>query len=391
MSSLQQISVYAPFFGAHFSPETVHKVNIETLQEHFASISLMFDKEAKIAEAQETSGNFDFPQEVYERDATLLSSFDGSLEKLVQHHHSNFRHERFNEHSALSLFPHDPQIDLLREIGGIGATVDTPPGFLPDGASQEPLRASHLNLMPTMKKHAFRLWDKAKAIILPLSAITPSERQRLHKNPADWAVKPDGKEGRFVTDCSNSNDGSPVLNDAEDVAKNLADSRYGNIVYPTITSLTTNWYKFAAKRKVSINTCLLWKDDIDGAFPQYMYNPASALLLCMFITANLLMIMIRGCFGWTGSPMVWAVLMRALVRTENQLVDGEIDMFCDDAMGISLPCTAINDQLIFHGLVRDTFNRFDAIKLSKSFPPCSAINILGGWTDLISESIRPND
>ena len=70
---------------------------------------------------------------------------------------------------------------------------------------------------------------------------------------------------------------------------------------------------------------------------------------------------------------------------------GVIDIYVDDWMGLSRWDWAQQDQKAIHNLVKDTFNYEGAVKIKKSVPPTTRIEILGGLIDLTEEYIRPND
>jgi hypothetical protein len=146
---------------------------------------------------------------------------------------------------------------------------------------------------------------------------------------------------------------------------------------------------FTAAEDVGWENIVMWKDDIVGAFNQFMFSAASAKLLALRISNLVTLIMFTGVFGWLGSPAVWAVFSRALLRLLTKIIK-YILLYCDDFMDFGHKDLARRDQLRLHDILRGIFGP-DVINTTKSILP-SRIGDSIGWTiDIDQRLLFPNE
>ena len=70
---------------------------------------------------------------------------------------------------------------------------------------------------------------------------------------------------------------------------------------------------------------------------------------------NVVLILFTGVFGWQGSPAVWAVFSRALLRAAEGRIKGLIVVYVDDFIGISVESQAQQDQFALREVVCGAF------------------------------------
>jgi hypothetical protein len=134
----------------------------------------------------------------------------------------------------------------------------------------------------------------------------------------------------------------------------------------------------------------MWKEDIDGCFPQLFLHPRSALLSSLPLPNGLLYIHINGYLGASCMGMAWDVVGRCIDETISTSIRGVIHRYCDDFMGLGTFENCLHDQTYVQQFCRDVIGR-DAINKSKTIPPSKQADILGWRIDLEAESIRPSD
>jgi hypothetical protein len=125
------------------------------------------------------------------------------------------------------------------------------------------------------------VWKADEAVLIRWEDIPIAERVQLHFNFPHETGKPDDPLGRFLVDPSNVPEGFCALNSPE--AKAMSDEMYGVVSSPTIRDIYTNVYAYCDTHNLSPRDCLLWKDDISGAFPQFRWTSSSALLMALMI------------------------------------------------------------------------------------------------------------
>ena len=206
------------------------------------------------------------------------------------------------------------------------------PGFIPT-QSPESSRPLLPKLQHTFAKHAFDLWSKGQALLLPMDAV---QRDCVHFNPVYWTSKPGKPGGRFLCDLSNSESGR-VTNDPE--AKQLIDERYGPVSLPTIQEIVDKIFQ-VVEGAGGLHNVRLWKEDIVGAFNQFNFSPDSAKWLAFKIEDYVVLILFTGMFGWQGSPAVWATFSRALLRCASRRSKGLVVVYVDNFIGISVAGSA---------------------------------------------------
>ena len=112
------------------------------------------------------------------------------------------------------------------------------------------------------------------------------------------------------------------------------------------------------------------KDDIESAYPQFDFNAESVLLMGVRISPGKLFFYLTGMFGWTGCPMVFACIGRAMERYINARSDCPTDLFVDDFMALALAALADAHQSLIHRTINGTFP--GAVSLSKCVDPQSS-------------------
>lgn len=353
--------------------------NPDDLSSMVAELVLQQSKEFLRSAAEVAANGFSIPLELLRTEADLLLA-SGSFEAFVEGKKAAVLSSRFNEARCREYFSDDPEFATLLELATNGATIDVDPDFVPN-TRPEPFRVSHDTLQHTYEIHAFKFWQKSQGILLPTDVAL---NLGLHFSPVHWTPKPFTPLGRFLLDLSNSTSG-PVLNQPS--AKILVDARFGVVSYPSIHEVIETL--FAAADEYGWDNVVMWKDDIVGAFNQFMFSAKSSKLLALRISPHATLIMFTGVFGWLGSPAVWAVFSRALLRLLCRIILF-ILLYCDDFMAFGHVDRAHFDQLKLHTILRGIFGP-DVINPTKSIGPSRSGDLIGWTIHIDTRSIYPND
>ncbi len=164
--------------------------------------------------------------------------------------------------------------------------------------------------------------------------------------------------------------------------------RYGKACCPSILFILRSWISFCQHHNVLLSDCLLWKDDVESAFPQLNIEPSSALMFATRIDDELIFINSSGLFGWPSMPMAFGVISRALERKVNSVISGISIFFCDDNNALFLRDSAFSDQALAQEAMRQVLNP-SAVSSSKEITPRLVGDIIGWTIDLSNGTMRP--
>jgi hypothetical protein len=319
-------------------------------------------------------------------DFDLLVASGGSIESLAVVKQTMVRPERFNVDRCHRWLAEDPEFDSLLSLASTGAVVEVDPSFIPVPLPDK-ARPSHSKLANCFKKHIFKLWSKGRGVALPFDRLTKSQLSGVHISPIHWTSKVDNDDGRFLVDLSNRSSGS-VIN--SEFGLEAAKLKYGVLKLPTIVDILSKWRLFISEQQVSLSECRCFKDDVSSAFCQFDFNPTASKLLAILL-GNILFLFLVGLFGWTGAPIVFGLLSRALERFICRVVPrGCFVLYVDDIISLVLTEGAFVAQSSVQTCVVNMFGP-GSVELSKSMPPAVVQTIIGWTINLVDETIRPSD
>jgi hypothetical protein len=301
---------------------------------------------------------------------------------------SSSNQSRFTAASTSALSD-DPNFDLLLAIGSEGAIIDVDPLFVKQSIPQS-YRKLEKQMVKVFSHHAVKSARANRGLILRTDSIPSSELTKLHFNPQFWTYKPDDPLGRWLIDCSNRSDEALALNSSS--SKQLVVNRYGAVSFPSVHSMILSWLCYMEKEKLSWQDCWLVKKDVKSCFPQFAFSPDSSLLLAIRLDDNHIFIHTSGCFGWTGSPMVWGVIGNSLLRKCRTRLLCPVDLYCDDFMVFGTRDHATFASSFVESFLREVFHE-KIVAVEKSV--FSQVAVILGWLiDLSNPSgavMRPKD
>lgn len=380
-TSMKLIPSYLSFLALDFQGAAIDSSG---LLAHFGTLASQFSRSAKESLAEASASSFEWPPEAFSRDASRLTTL-GSIEKVVESHQDQHRSDRFNAERVQDVFKDDPEVGILFDLASHGARVHVDPAFIRQNDLM-PLRALQQRIPNTIAKHATKLWMQGKGLLFALDQIPLSVREKLHINSPHWTPKPDAVEGRFLIDPSNHPSGHAINSE---YSKFKALELYGCVVNPSTEQIFSSWLVFCHANNVRLRDCRIAKCDIKGAFNQFNFSPLSTLYMAVCISATVIFIYTNGNFGWTGSPMVFGLIGRALLRSVRSATCGVCWLYCDDFMLFARESDIDSDFSIVQSICIRTFGE-SALEPSKNQAPATQSIILGWDVDLLTESVCPN-
>ncbi len=315
------------------------RVNKSYLIERYECLSKKFNKNRYFEVAENANRGFEWPQAVYTRDLEHLRAC-GSIENLIREVQLQKRNVSFNSDRVREYCSGDPEYERLLQISN-GVVVDVPDNF-----SRRPLptkfRYLQSQMTSTYRSLYLKSWTRFRGVILPIKELSPEQLDSLHFSDSHWTSKVDSESGRILLDTTNCPPGMSLK--SED-AKVKIINRYGKATCPTIIYILRRWISFCQNKGVLLSACLIWKDDIESAFPQLNLEPKSAMLLSTKIDEELIFINSSGSFGWQGMPMAFGCLSRVLQRLTNDTINGVADYYVDDDNALSLREHVASDHI----------------------------------------------
>ena len=242
-----------------------------------------FERNNKIKEAGEDSSTFVAPPGFFDRDLADLR-LGSSTSRLIEVRQRSWSPDHFNLERFNAVFADLPEPDRSRlfVIATLGASIPLPEGFV-RLSSPPPLRPLAKNLGNCFLKHAVKLWEAKKVLVLPLRSLSTGDLQVLHFCPGHWTPKPEVPMGRFLLDATNAENPNNVLNQAD--AFSVAEDIYGKLRLPSIHTIITGWVTYINENgSYQWSEMKIYKEDIKGAFSQVKINPESATLLAVLMS-----------------------------------------------------------------------------------------------------------
>ena len=271
----------------------------------------------------------------------------------------------------------------LLDIALHGATIDVPDGFVPSGAP-EPPRAILQHMPKVMHTHAVKAWRKHRGIIIPWDALSAEEKAKIHFSGCHWNMEFRKPLGRWLIDCSNRLEGFN-LNTPETKAASIA--RLGQVQDHTIEEVFTCWCEYCERTGIPMSECFIWKTDIEGAFPQFRWQPEAAKLMGMMIGEGLLYLHTSGNFGHTSSPSIWCIISNALLYmcVVMMIILGVLKKYVDDYTGFGSKDHARRDEATFHRCAK-AFLGDDCLSEPKTVHPTQQTDVQG-WECILQKEL----
>ena len=99
-----------------------------------------------------------------------------------------------------------------------------------------------------------------------------------------------------------------------------------------------NYFEREVKKDPTVKweDLILFKKDLRGAFTLLFFDENGVQNLAMEMTDDKVIIFICGIFGWTGTPAAFQVVTRALVYELKKILLGDVTMYSDDILVVTL-------------------------------------------------------
>jgi hypothetical protein len=289
--------------------------------------------------------NYQFPQDIHERDELRLAAVHGDFTSMVASLQTDQRPSRFSRERVLAMVPpSDPDFNYLLTLAD-GMTI-----FMPKSFKQrvEPMKIRKLysELRSPINKLLFKQWSSEKCFIIRTSVA--ASILGLHYSPIHWCKSKDKLEGRQLYDFTDDTDGG-ALNSKE--VKEWGQLHIGPIRHPTLNSLVYMVRDFWL-RESAIDPSLTWDDliickmDLKGAFNLLNFKADHVKYTAAALTGDLTILQHVGGFGYANLPAYFDHISKVLVRLLRVTMKGALDMYVDDLMFITRRSWLLQEQAI---------------------------------------------
>ena len=306
---------------------------VETIMsEAYKSVDLEFGVE----EANEWANGFQFPDSVVWSDALELYNCDWDLSLVATKKNSILINDRFSAERLNALWNRDdPDFQLLLELAE-GVPVWRSNDFLP-ARNPPPLSRAYKNVSAVINKLCYEQWERGQAIILPLSVLTDArcsqKAQISFSGKYGWVPKHGSQEGRPTNNYSYDNGNHGLIN--SEFVKHAVKEFYGAIELAQLDELMKMILRQLDVAGGVWDDIVLWKMDLKGAFALLNFKVNEIGLLTMVLTEDLCFLSLVGNFGLSQFPFIFGVISRVLLRAINSEIQGEMNIFVDDFLGVT--------------------------------------------------------
>ena len=327
------------------------------------------DEIFKLEQAVATATDFSWPKEVFTKDLDTLRRLDPSLknmELLAEHHHEQWKDDRVSIVRINSIDCSSPKQIVLRDIAarvvGNGISIPTAPDFIPSKKPQK-FRQMYLCAENVVNKMFLKLWEQGYVLLLPTTTAS-SLSPPAHFQTCSWMPSAGAVEGKMSFDPTNSDKGVSCLNTP--FLKNHFDDIYSGktdgMTLPTITDLIEMILRQIMKvgsnpddSTIDIDKgytgIVLWIEDLKKAFFRMGIANKSVRLLGINLKGDtehgdLSAFSVTGSYGLSVYPIIFTSTMSPIKAEINEKIDGEIDIYVDDSMGVSPTDSKPEDRAI---------------------------------------------
>lgn len=247
-----------------FSTQGAREVVIEAFQQ----ADLTFGAQA----AKAWAADWEFPQDLVDRDIERLRSAGGSLVELAKRVRSERRATRLNPDRVLDvLSPDNPEYAAVMEFATTGVPLLLADDFRPSGVDGRPKRRPIVldeTGMTTTKKMMESYVRDDLAIALPLNLVQSEVVEVVHLSADSWATEQ-------VVDCNDRGTGSSLNCDQVYNEAVLQWKKINNPTLDDIMCMIQRFFDTAKTRNPAIQwtDLRIWKMGLKGAFTLLDFAP----------------------------------------------------------------------------------------------------------------------
>lgn len=393
---------------------------LNTLQAYFRLASTLTI--GSDAQALQWAADFVVPEGVAQRDAAVLQTVKESptpLEDIARLSFTERRQRRLNSTRIQDIVdepePSGLSGDKVWNLDDIRGDISTLLGFALHGvptlrdtisaqisgwAGRPPLRARYVSMAPVVNKSIITGWWKpGLAIILPASLLVGDQAivhsdvaSRIHVSSLHHVLQVSKTQGRTLADGSNDLRG-PDFNLNGPITKQLCKEEFGAIALPTMAEICRMILKFIDKvGPQAAFRVVLAKGDLKGAFSLLDLRPAHASLNAFEMLihgTSYVYIPLAGYFGWTGFPYAFGVVSRVLQRIVQRSIMGDVRIYVDDLIVVTLAEHVNYDLTIMTKVSCDLLGAGSMAE--DKFDTGRQLDILGWEIDLDSMTVRTSE
>ena len=323
-------------------PEYSNEQNDMLLREIAKKSYVLADEIYTAQDAEEWGDGFMVSEELVASDERLFEESMRDIKIMTRQRKSMLEPTRLNRVRVENNTRQDnPEREKLLLLADRGMPVMLRPGFVANGAGCLPaLRRTYLNVQCAVNRLLVENFHRLGLAFI-LAKKTALEIPGIHFSPLHWTEKQGKRQGRPIGDCSDggSETGNEPLNSSH--TKEQSDASWGVIKHPSIDTaakMIINYFEREASKDPSLKweDLIMFKKDLRGAFTLLFFDENDVQNLAMEMTNDKVIVFICGIFGWTGTPAAFQVVTRALLHELRNVLYGDVTMYSDDILVVTL-------------------------------------------------------
>jgi hypothetical protein len=310
------------------------KVDLDEVRRLVTRAYKVTDEDFELRDAIEWGQGFRWPEEVFVRDWEVIERA-GGLERAVQERHESMKCDRLSTERIDRWIEEGADKERLKGLVG-GMQVFVSDDFSPN-LRPPPMRSVYRQAAGAVNRLLLDLWHEGLVFIVP--TIKAMQIMGVHFSPTHWARKAGKRGGRNIFDSTDNKHGCAINSEG---GKNKIIQAWGEIQHPTLDDLVRMIHRFSKKARdmygegFKWEDVVIWKADLSKAFTLLNFRPADVRLLACELSDGLTLFYHTGLFGWTGTPYAFQVVTRALKQALQMAIRGEVEVYVDDLMGVTL-------------------------------------------------------
>ena len=298
-------------------------------------------------------GDFRIPPAFVAKCEEDLAKVGGDLAALALQRQQALADSRMSHERVAALSPDNPARERLHGLVE-GMPIPVAHDFVPNGnvpGVGTRLRPSYVRTAAAVNKMLFEQGDSKLCLVVRREVA--DQIPGVHYSPLAWTPKKGKASGRPIGDLSDGDGGHPLNSEETKVA---CESLWGPIVHPTLQQLVRMIFEFYQREKAkdpdfAWEDIVLFKLDLKNAFTLLFFRPEVVRLLAFPMSFGLVLFLLCGVFGWTGTPFGFNPVTIGVVHEVRARIYGDAGMFVDDLMGVSTHKIVMQDVYIVVAIV----------------------------------------
>jgi len=347
--------------------------------------------------ARKAGEDFSFPEEAVQEDLEEFVRCKRSLSLLAKERMRKLATERLSVERIERMVRREDDVadyERLMRLATVGMEFNLPGQFVSSGIEKGPkLNSKYKDGLHTAVDRMFyeKFWQRGMAVLL--SKQVAAEIKDMHLSLVQWARKEDCDAGRPITNFTGKGRGVPLAVN-NDHSKAACKEQWGEIKHPQLEDFVGDIWRLLDKERLAGGTrkledIVMYGLDFKAAFTQLWFAPKDVRFTGLETKQGLILFILCGAFGWTGTPAAFQVIVRVVIRGVKGQLLGLLKMFADDFHGTCFRSDVEHDMAAVKAFVRGLMG--DGALEDKKELVATRKDIIGFHIDLVARLVSVKD